>query len=452
MSARPPQNNNHAAAPRADGWRSIDAITGKAWFWFALVVILCAAPYAAYQAVQLSGGGNVTIRYWNGFTGPDGRTMLRLVRRFERENPGISVVMQRIDWATYYNKLFVAGIGDRAPDLFVLHADMTPRFQQAGFMKTMDHMFSPEWGMSLADFDDNVTRYQKVGGCYYGIPLDIHMFGLYYNKKLFREAGIVDKRGEARPPQTSGEFLDAARRLTKPPRWGFVFTWMRNVAYTMMLQWGGAFFENDGAKCVMNNPENVTAMSFCRDLIAKYKVAPSPENFDAWIGFRQGKVGMVLEGVWMLADLKKQTDLEYGGAPVPQFGPRQADFTSAHVLCMRKGLDGRKLDAVSRLVKFLSDNSLDWAEGGQVPARRSLRETPRFRAMEPQWQFSRQIPYVSFHPFTPMFGEYTSELDYMAERVLRGTATPEEALKTAQDKINEALERRRQMLERGGKL
>jgi len=103
-------------------------------------------------------------------------------------------------------------------------------------------------------------------------------------------------------------------------------------------------------------------------------------------------------------------------------------------------------------VKFLSDNSLDWAEGGQVPARRSLRETPRFRAMEPQWQFSRQIPYVSFHPFTPMFGEYTSELDYMAERVLRGTATPEEALKTAQDKINEALERRRQMLERGGKL
>ena len=49
-------------------------------------------------------------------------------------------------------------------------------------------------------------------------------------------------------------------------------------------------------------------------------MAPPPENFDSWIGFRQGKVGMVWEGVYMLDDLTKQTDLDFGAAPVPQMG------------------------------------------------------------------------------------------------------------------------------------
>lgn len=45
-----------------------------------------------------SGGGDVvTIRFWNGFTGPDGRTMLRLVQRFNRENRGVHVIMQRME-------------------------------------------------------------------------------------------------------------------------------------------------------------------------------------------------------------------------------------------------------------------------------------------------------------------------------------------------------------------
>jgi ABC-type glycerol-3-phosphate transport system substrate-binding protein len=64
----------------------------------------------------------------------------------------------------------------------------------------------------------------------------------------------------------------------------------------------------------MNNPQNVAALQFAIDLIKKEKVAPSPENIDAWIGFRQGKVGMVFEGIYMLADLQKQKDLDFGGA------------------------------------------------------------------------------------------------------------------------------------------
>ena len=55
--------------------------------------------------------GALTLRFWNGFTGPDGRTMLGLVKRFNEQNPDVHVVMQRMEWGTYYNKLFVANLG-----------------------------------------------------------------------------------------------------------------------------------------------------------------------------------------------------------------------------------------------------------------------------------------------------------------------------------------------------
>ncbi|NDB96085.1 MAG: extracellular solute-binding protein, partial [Verrucomicrobia bacterium] len=68
----------------------------------------------------------ITLRFWNGFTGPDGRPMQQLVKEFNRENPDIRIIMQRMDWYTYYNKLFVAGIGGRAPEVFIIHASNIP--------------------------------------------------------------------------------------------------------------------------------------------------------------------------------------------------------------------------------------------------------------------------------------------------------------------------------------
>ncbi len=76
----------------------------------------------------------------------------------------------------------------------------------------------------------------------------------------------------------------------------------------------------------------------------------------------------------MLADLEKQTDLEFGGAPVPQMGTNKAVWANSHNLCMRAGLSDAQRQATWRFMRFLSDNSLDWAagragSGSQKPAR-----------------------------------------------------------------------------------
>lgn len=390
--------------------------------------------------------GAVTLRFWNGFTGPDGRTMLAMVQRFNRENPDIRVVMQRMDWGTYYNKLFVAGIDGRAPEVFVVHTDTLARLMRGRFVRAVDDLVGPG-GIDASDFDANVWQAVARDGRHYAIPLDIHMLGMYYNRKLFREAGIVDARGEPRPPTNREEFLDALRKLRRdedgdgrPETWGFVFTWLRTNAFSVMRQHGGRVFDEGYTHAALDTPQNVAALSFCESLVRE-GLAPSPEDLNAWIGFLQGRVGIAFEGIYMLPELQKQHDLDFGAAPLPVLGDQPAAWAQSHNLCLRADLEGRRLDAAKRFVRFLSDNSLDWAQGGQIPVRKSLRDTERFRRMTAQHAFAQQIPYACYLPQVPFAFEYLTEFDLAVERVLRGRMSAQAALEEATARIDRVIQR-----------
>lgn len=396
---------------------------------------------------QNTGHRPVTIRFWNGFTGPDGRTMLRMVQKFNAENPDVNVLMQRMDWATYYNKLFVAGMGNRAPEVFVIHSPSMVRFSRAGFLQPVDGLMPGEHGIPLSDIDPNVWAGVEYEGKHYGVPLDVHPMGMYFNRDLFRKAGVVDEDGQPALPETREEFLQAVGKITARGKastrdtFGFVFTNLQSNVYTVMCQYGGEFFSEDLSRCLLNDPRNVEALQFCVDLIHKYKYVPSPENFDAWIGLRQGRVAMAFEGIYMIADLEKQKDLDFGGAPVPLFGQTPATWAGSHNVCLRSDLTGKERDAAWRFIRYLSDNSLDWAVGGQVPVRKSLRNTERFRNMPVQYQFSREIPYVRYMPRVPFNFEFETEFNNAVETALRGSMTPKQALDRATANLNKVLAR-----------
>lgn len=390
----------------------------------------------------------VTLRFWNGFTGPDGRPMQQLVKEFNRENPDIRIIMQRMDWYTYYNKLFVAGIGGRAPEVFIIHASNIPRFIHADFLRPVDDLLEKQMGLDPGDFFPPAWKAAGNEGKHYGIPLDISIHGMYYNKTLFRAAGIVDETGQPRPPRNQKEFMEALRKLTldrdgdgDTDQWGFVFTNTRNNILVLMVQFGGMFFDRDNRKCLLNSEGNVRALTWCRDLIHREKLVPSPENFIAWLGFRQGNVAMAFEGIYMLADLQKQTDLDYGVAPIPTIGEQPATLASSHIVCLRRDLKDSELQAASRFIRFLTDRSLDWAQGGQIPARLSLLETERFRAMEAQSTFARQLDHVFYEPNQPFNNQFDTEFNEAVEKALRNSENPQAALDRAVENTQRAIRR-----------
>jgi multiple sugar transport system substrate-binding protein len=409
-----------------------------------LALVLLASVGCARQA-RVDAAGVTSIDFWNGFTGPDGKTMEKMVRRFEQENPGIRVRMQIIPWAQYYDKLTLGLAFRQAPDLFICHANRLQEFAQYGAFKALDSSMEAEAGVDQKDFLPipwNASHYQ---GRLYGIPLDCHPLGLYYNRKLFRDAGIIDSAGEAKPPVTYQEFLEDAHKLTKKvggdQQWGFCFTWQHHNWYAFLYQHGGSVLTPDLQRAALNSPEAVEATTQMRDLIDKEHVAPSPEGIDAWRGFRQGRVAMAMEGIYMLADLQNTAGLDYGGAPIPQFGPVRVTWAGSHVLCFPATGSGPRAQAAWRLARYLSDHSLDWADGGQIPARLSLLNTARFNAMRIQSAFAKQLPYVRYEPPSTKATEITPFIDDAIEASLLGLEPPKQALDEAASRIDRVLSR-----------
>ncbi len=97
----------------------------------------------------------------------------------------------------------------------MVHTSALVRFAQAKFIAPIDDLVSGTNGFDINDVDANVWQGAAVDGKHYALPLDVHILGMYYNKRMFREAGVVDAKGEARPPTNRDEFLDACARLTR---------------------------------------------------------------------------------------------------------------------------------------------------------------------------------------------------------------------------------------------
>jgi multiple sugar transport system substrate-binding protein len=92
-------------------------------------------------------------------------------------------------------------------------------------------------------------------------------------------------------------------------------------------------------------------------------------------------------------------------------------------------------------MRFLSDNSLAWAEGGQVPARRDIAQSAAFARLPVQSQFARQLDYVQYEPLTPQINALFPFVDPAVEAVLLDLQTPEAAMRDASRRIEQVLAR-----------
>lgn len=416
--------------------------------WLALACAGCSHPPATRDVVR-DGQGRIVLNFWNGFTGPDGKTMEAMVDKFQQENPDVRVKMQIIPWGTYYDKVTLALAYGGAPDVFVCHAARIAEFASFGKLRPLDDLYRtaqpPLLESQFAAAPWHATFYQ---GEHVALPLDVHPMGLYYNTKLFRAAGIVDAQGKAVPPRTWEEFLTDAKKLTKdttgrgrPDQWGFVITNQETIFLAMTDQFGGSILTPDGKHSNLSSPACLAAVERMHDLVYKYHVAPRPEGIDSWLALRQGKVAMGLEGIYMLDSLREQTGLEFAGAPTPQFGPKPGDWAGSHCLCQPRDLSPERARAAWRLMRYLSDHSQAWAEGGQVPARLDIEKASAFQALPVQAQFAKQLPYVRYAPLVPADNSLFQFVDPAVESVLLDLQPPAAAMKDADRRIDQMLSR-----------
>jgi len=315
-----------------------------------------------------------------------------------------------------------------------------PEFATHGVLDPIDDLVKRD-GPPESDFVAAPWKATFWKGRQMALPLDCHPLGLYYNLDLFEKAGIKH------PPTNLAEFKDAARQLTvdkdkdgQPDQWGFAFTWLHSNTYCFLDQFGSGLLSPDLSKSGLSTCEAEKALA-CMSGIIDDKLAPRPEGQDAWLGFQTGKIGMAMEGVYMMTSLTKQKGLRFAAAPVPQFGPKKAVWAGSHLLCMPANLSPGKREAAWKFIHYLSDNSSVWAEGGQVPVRKSILATKRFKALPIQSEFAKQLDYVVYEPKSVNYNLVATFGDSAFEAILNQTQSPTEALATASRRIDNILVR-----------
>jgi multiple sugar transport system substrate-binding protein len=317
---------------------------------------------------------------------------------------------------------------------------------RAGFVGDASDLFGLRTGILPSDFDPKVLAAVTFGKKRVGVPLDIHPQGMYCNAEMLRKSGLINPDGTAKPPTTGAEFIRAlkATQLILPNGdhdvWGFSWTMWRNNFMSLIPQFGGHYFDSQGNPD-LETPGNVAALTFMGSLMHGSGLAPPPEASAGWVLFRQHHAAMVFDGVYMVGDLERVEGLDYIGAPLPSIGSHPGTMADSHCLCIRDGISPAERNAVERFIRYLSAHSLEWAEAGQVPARKSIRALPGFKKLQVQYQFSRQIPWMMYPPRTVFLFELTLEIDQAVEKVLRGRTTALQALQTADAHLRDVIAR-----------
>ncbi len=143
---------------------------------------------------------------------------------FERQNPGVEIQLENIPGSQdYVRKVLLSFIAGAEPDVIRLDASSAAVFINTGALKDLTPYVEGENGINLDDYFENVVNIARRDRSLYAIPVDFTPLVVYYNKRLFDQAGVPYPSEN----WTWDEFLAKAKRLTKGEQYGFTFTnWM----------------------------------------------------------------------------------------------------------------------------------------------------------------------------------------------------------------------------------
>ena len=390
--------------------------------------------------------GAVTVTFWHGMeSGVNNEVLGAKIAEFHERHPGVHIDAQVYGAADQLGpKLDAAVAGRTPPDLLWWAPAFFPKYAEAGVLKSVDEFIAGDESFQPQDVYDSLWEMGRYRGQVYATPFSANNLAVYYNKRLFAEAGIEGL------PADWAEFREAARRLTRQGVHGFqlpigtsewtVWTWE-----CFLWQAGGELLTPDGRAAFHEQP-GVAALEFWRTLLADGSAVFSETD----AGYKTddllaGRVAMVINGPWNYPLLKAQKAVEVGAFPLPR-GVRAATNAGGESLFLFRSAPERER-AAWEFMKFVMgpDFQVDWAiRTGYLPVSRSAASDPRYRAFLLANPFlavyNEQMAVARTRPALPGYPALSATLGRALESALYGKETPTEALRRAAAAVDRLLE------------
>lgn len=349
---------------------------------------LAAAPALAAPAVRAQAPVEIVFNYPIAVGGPITRIIDGYCADFERANPGFRV--RPIYAGTYQDtltKTLTAARGGEAPETAcLLSVDIFTLIDEDAILAWDDLPgVDRAW---LDGFYPAFLENSRTAGKTWGIPFQRSTKVLYWNKEMFREAGLDPDTA----PATWDKQVEFARRLTK--REGEQVTqWGIQIPSSGFPYWlfQGLTTQNDvrlmnaeGNRTFYDDPKVVEALQYWMDLSMKHRV--HPPGIVEWgttpRDFFERKVAMMWTTTGNLTNVRRNAPFPFGVAMLPA-GRRRGSATGGGNIYLFKKANAAQREAAVRFAKFLTtpERAAQWGiDTGYVAVTPAAWETPAMKA------------------------------------------------------------------------
>ncbi|MER9867142.1 extracellular solute-binding protein [Mesorhizobium sp. M0136] len=281
----------------------------------ALAAGLLASPTLGWaQSVNIS-----YLTHWS----PETVALLDAAAKgYAKSNPDVTVTIRAVPFGDLLTTLRSQGGSSDGPTIGGIYDLWLPELARDKLVAPAPDTVA---GEVKSAWPAGVVSAASVGATLYGIPNEIDVYALNYNKELFKQAGITAA------PKTWSELKDAAQKLTRKDAgqqgFGMINSWAAGVVhpFASLLVSNGGELVKDG-KPMLDSPQSGETFQLYEDLIKSGASDPAMATADANTtgpfldNFVSGKTGMIIMANWWESALKSGMGDKFSNiatAPIP---------------------------------------------------------------------------------------------------------------------------------------
>lgn len=413
-------------------------------------------------------GISVRVDFWHAMSGSRIEIIQGIADRFMAENPGIEVVPQYTgSYKETLNKLIAGVRSGTAPQIVQVYEIGTRQMIDGGIMLPMQDLIDKDPDFDQAVFLDSVLNYYRIDGKLYSMPFNSSNAILFYNKTLFKEAGLDPDK----PPRTLEQVMEYSKKLLKKDSNGNIvrtgLTWPTHswifeqmlAAMDAPLVDNGNGREGKATEAVFDSEQGKEVFNFLYEMTSNDLMLNTKK--EDWSAARQiflsGKAAMVLfstSDVTAFTDEGAKNGYEIGTAfiPTPAGAPSGGAIIGGASLWMVGGQPDEKTQAAWKFLKFLTskEEQIKWhLNTGYFPVRKDAVEdlmyegfysdNPNYLTAVMQLLLSKQTPNTN-GAVMGVFPEARDVIETAIQKMNANELTPDEALSWAQDQVTGLIE------------
>lgn len=383
------------------------------------------APAASASAVATDKvTGNLTV--WA--MGTEGEKLPDLIKKFESENPGVSVKVTAVPWDSAHDKFTSSIAAGTTPDVAMVGTTWMGEFVGLGALDP-----TPPDLIDKASFFSGAQATTEVGGTSYAVPWYVETRVVYYRTDIAKKAGIT-----AVPTDWDG--LKAMAKAMKDKG---------GAKYGINLQPGGTgswqtvlpFAWSAGAKIMaddktfaFDSPEMVEGVKYYQSFFTEGLANKSSTGSPTEVAFTKGETPMFISGPWMRGVVESAGTKpgSYGVFVMPK-NKESSSFIGGANLAVFKSTKNR--NAAWKLVQFLSkpETQLEWYKmSTDLPSVQAAWSDSSLSGDEMLKVFGEQLKTAQAPPPITTWEQIAGKFDAQIEKVTKTGLEPAQAMKTVQ--------------------